>query len=189
MATTIQLTAQARTEFGKGAARRLRRANMVPAVVYTHGDAPTHIAIPAHDTMLALRHANALFSLLIDGKPQLAIAKEVQRDPIRPVIEHVDFLAVASGELVEVDVPVTLVGVPFSGSLPLIETQTIAVRAGADNLPSVLEVNVDGIKAGTIVTAAEVVLPEGVELVTDAGLPVVTVSGKSGKAEAEEGEE
>ena len=111
-----KLTAEKRTEFGKGAARRIRAANQIPAVVYGHGNEPIHLTLPGHATMMALRHggANALLELDIDGDSQLALAKEVQVDPIRRVIQHVDLFAVKRGEKVVVEVPVHVVGQALS---------------------------------------------------------------------------
>ena len=113
----IKLTAQPRTEFGKGAARRIRREHQVPAVVYGHGTDPQHIQLPGHDTMLALKSANALLSITVgEAKPVLALVKDVQRDPVRQVIEHVDLVIVRRGEKVQVDVPVHVVGEAAHGS-------------------------------------------------------------------------
>ena len=104
---TEKITAETRTEFGKGAARRIRRADKIPAVLYGHGNDPVHITLPGHATMMALKHggSNALLELDIDGKSQLALTKQVQVDPIRRTLEHIDFVAVRRGEKVTVDVP------------------------------------------------------------------------------------
>ena len=106
----IKLVAQRRTAFGKGAARRVRRDHKVPAVLYGHGTDPVHITLPGHETMLALKSANALLAIELEGDTQLALAKDVQRDPIKPVIEHVDLVIVREGEKVTVDVPVHIEG-------------------------------------------------------------------------------
>ena len=110
--SAVKITAELRTEFGKGAARRIRREDKIPAVIYGHGEDPQHLTLPGHDTMMAIKHggANALLDLDIDGSSQLALTKHVQVDPIRRVIEHVDFVAVRRGEKVTVDVPVHVVG-------------------------------------------------------------------------------
>ena len=107
MSDTTKLTAEKRTDFGKGAARKIRRAGNIPAVMYGHGTDPVHISLPGHDTMMALKQANALLTIVIDGDEQLALAKDVQRDPIKPVIDHVDLVVVRKGEKVTVDVPST----------------------------------------------------------------------------------
>ena len=110
MSDNNKLVAETRTEFGKGAARKIRRAHQIPAVMYGHGTEPVHITLPGHDTMLALKNPNALLTIVIDGKEQLALAKDVQRDPIKPVIEHIDLVVVRKGEKVAVDVQVHVVG-------------------------------------------------------------------------------
>ncbi|MDR2723178.1 MAG: 50S ribosomal protein L25/general stress protein Ctc [Cellulomonadaceae bacterium] len=180
----IKLAAETRTEFGKGAARRLRREAKVPAVVYGHGEDVLHVAINAHDTMLALRASNALFSLEIDGKPQLAVAKDVQRDPVRQIIEHVDFLAVKKGEKITVDVPVVVVGESYSGTIHVLEHPQLSVEAEATHLPQSVEVNIDGLEAGTVVTAADVKLPKGATLATDADVTIVLITEPKGETEA-----
>jgi large subunit ribosomal protein L25 len=106
----VKLTAELRTEFGKGAARRIRRAHKVPAVLYGHGTAPIHISLPGHETLLALRTANALLSIEVNGSSQLALPKQVQRDPLKHTIEHVDLVIVRRGEKVTVDVRVHVEG-------------------------------------------------------------------------------
>ena len=118
MADIIELTAQKRTEFGKGAARRIRRAAKIPAVLYGHGTDPVHITLPGHETLLALRTANALLSVVVDGEAaQLALPKQVQRDPIKHTIEHVDLVLVRSGEKVTVEVPIRVSGEIAPGAL------------------------------------------------------------------------
>jgi len=182
----IKLAAEARTEFGKGAARRVRRAGKIPAVLYGHGTDPLHVTLPGHETMMALKHSNALFSIELDGKAQLAIAKDVQREPVRNVIEHVDLLIVKKGEKVEVEVPVHVVGEPVPGTIHLLEQLTLVVEADATRLPDAIEVSVDGLEAGSVVYAGDVTLPEGVTLVTDASADVLIVS--EPKVEAAEDE-
>jgi large subunit ribosomal protein L25 len=172
----VKLAATVRTEFGKGAARRIRRAAQIPAVLYGHGGAPTHIALPGHDTMLALKHSNALFAIDIEGKVQLAIAKDVQRDPVRNVIEHVDLLVVRKGEKVTVEVPVHVVGESAPGTIHMVEAQTVAVEAEATHLPELIEVSVEGLEAGSLVHGADLALPKGATLVGDPEAIVVTVT-------------
>ncbi len=172
----IKLAATARTEFGKGAARRIRRASQIPAVLYGHGAKPVHVTLPGHETMLALKQSNALFSIELDGKATLAIAKDVQRDVVRQVIEHVDLLIVKKGEKVAVDVPVTVVGESAPGTIHIVETQNLSLEAEATHLPQHVEVSIDGVEAGTAITAGEITLPTGASLVTDAEIVVVTVS-------------
>ncbi|WP_029290007.1 50S ribosomal protein L25/general stress protein Ctc [Cellulomonas sp. HZM] len=172
----IKLVATARTEFGKGAARRLRRAHQIPAVLYGHGSDPLHVALPGHETMLAVKHANALFSIELDGKPTLAIAKDVQIEPVRNVIEHIDLLIVKKGEKVAVEVPVHVVGESAPGTIHLVDTQSLSLEAEATHLPAAVEVSIEGVEAGTSITAGDIELPKGSSLVTDAETIVVTVT-------------
>ena len=141
-----KITAELRTEFGKGAARRIRREDKVPAVLYGHGNDPIHITLPGHDTMMALKHggANALLELDIDGNAQLALTKQVQVDPIRRVLEHIDFVAVRKGEKVTVDIPVHLVGEAVRESLVVTENTTLQVEAEATHIPEFIEVDIEG---------------------------------------------
>jgi large subunit ribosomal protein L25 len=184
----IKLVAAARSDFGKGAARRLRREGQIPAVLYGHGSDPLHVALPGHQTTLALRQANALFSVELDGKAQLAVVKDVQRDAVGNVIEHIDLLIVKKGEKIAVDVPVVVVGESAPGTIHLVEAQTLSVEAEATHLPQAIEVSIEGLEAGTVVTAAGVALPTGVSLLTDGEHIVVTVNEPQAEA-AEEGEE
>lgn len=172
----IKLAATSRTEFGKGAARRLRRAHQIPAVLYGHGTEPVHVALPGHETMLAVKHSNALFEIIVDGTPVLAIAKDIQRDPVKNVIEHVDLLIVKKGEKVSVEVPVTVVGESAPGTIHIVETQALSLEAEATHLPEQVEVSIAGLEGGTAITAGEIVLPKGATLVTDAEIVVVTVT-------------
>jgi large subunit ribosomal protein L25 len=130
----VKLIAELRTEFGKGAARRIRRADKVPAVLYGHGTAPIHIALPGHETLLALRTANALLSIEVDGSSQLALPKQVQRDPLRHTIEHVDLVIVRRGEKVTVDVAIHLVGEAGPDTLVVVDHNTVPVEAEARDL-------------------------------------------------------
>jgi large subunit ribosomal protein L25 len=173
----IKLAATARTEFGKGAARRLRRAHQIPAVLYGHGTEPVHVALPGHETMLAIKGAaNALFEIQVDGTPVLALAKDVQRDPVKNVIEHVDLLIVKRGETVTVEVPVTVVGESAPGTIHIVETQTLTLDAEATHLPEHVEVSIEGLESGTALTAGELTLPAGSVLTGDADVVVVTVT-------------
>jgi large subunit ribosomal protein L25 len=173
----IKLAATPRTEFGKGAARRIRRAHQVPAVVYGHGQAPQHIALPGHETMLALKTSNALISIQMQGAPDvLALAKDVQRDPVKQVIEHVDLVVVRRGEKVEVAVQVHVTGEAAPETVVTVEHQTLALQVEATHIPEFVEVPVDGLPAGTQVLAGAVVLPDGAVLVTDPEALVVHVT-------------
>ena len=181
----IKLAAEPRTEFGKGAARRLRRDGKVPAVLYGHGTDPVHVALPGHDTFLALKHHNALFELQLEGGEQLAIVKDVQRDPIRSVIEHVDFLLVKKGEKIQVEVDVVVVGESAPGTIHMLEAQSLTVEAEATNLPTSVEVSIEGLAAGQHVSAGDVALPSGATLVTDADHVIVVVAEPRGETAAE----
>ncbi|WP_407344425.1 50S ribosomal protein L25/general stress protein Ctc [Pengzhenrongella phosphoraccumulans] len=172
----IKLSAVARTDFGKGAARRTRRAGLIPAVLYGHGEQPLHVSLPGHLTMLALKRTNALFSIDFEGKAHLAIAKDIQRDPVKDVIEHIDLLIVAKGEKVSVEVPVKIVGEAFPGTIHFVEMQRIAVEADATNLPSAIEVSIAGLEAGTQIRVGDLVLPEGTTLAEAAEGIVVTIA-------------
>ncbi len=143
----VKLTAEKRTEFGKGAARRSRRDHKVPAVLYGHGTDPVHLALPGHATMLALKHSNTLLTLDLGGSTELALPKDIQRHAIKGAIEHVDLLLVRRGEKVTVDVPLHVVGEPMSGTLVTSELNTLEVEVEATNIPSSIEVSVEGLAA------------------------------------------
>ncbi len=171
----LTLNAEPRTQFGKGAARKIRRAHQIPAVMYGHGTDPVHITLPGHETMLALKHTNALLTIVLDGKEQLALAKDVQRDPIKPIIEHVDLVVVRAGEKVKVDVPVHVVGTAAPDTLVNLEEQTLEIEVAATAIPERLEVSVEGAEPGAQVLAKDVVLPAGAVLVTDPDALVLNI--------------
>ena len=173
-----KITAELRTEFGKGAARRVRRDNKIPAVIYGHGNDPIHVTLPGHDTMMAIKHAgaNALLELEIDGKDQLALTKAVQIDPLRRLIEHIDFVAVRRGEKVTVDVPVHVIGEAARETLVVTENTTISLEAEATHIPEFIEVSIEGAQAGTQVHASSLVLPQGSTLLSDPELLIVNVT-------------
>ncbi len=172
----IKLVAEPRTQFGKGAARKIRRDDKIPAVIYGHGGAPVHITLPGHDTMMALKSANALLSIELDGTSQLALAKDVQRDPIKPVIEHVDLVVVRRGEKVTVDVQVHVEGEAAPDTLVTVDSQTVQLEVLATSIPENIAVSVEGLQAGTQILASQLELPEGAELVTDGEVLVVNVT-------------
>ena len=174
----VRISAEPRTEFGKGGARRTRRAGKIPAVLYGHGEKPKHIALPAREFAAALRHGgiNQLFQVEVtDGTRSLALPKAVQRDPIRDSIDHVDLLIVRSGEMVTVEVPVVLTGEATKDGLLVNELNTLQISADATRLPEKLEVSLTGLMVGSRISAGEVPLPEGVELLTDPEASVVTI--------------
>ncbi|HSE70928.1 MAG TPA: 50S ribosomal protein L25/general stress protein Ctc [Nocardioidaceae bacterium] len=173
-----KIQAESRTEFGKGAARRIRRADKVPAVLYGHGTDPVHITLPGHETMMALYHggANALLSIELEGKSQLALPKQVQRDPIKGFLEHVDLLVVKKGEKVTVDVPVHVVGEAAPETLVVTDHTVISLEAEATHLPEFIEVSVEGAEPGTQVLAKDLDLPKGSSLHTDEEALIVNVT-------------
>ena len=138
--------------------------------------------------MMALKHSNALFSIELEGKAQLAIAKDVQRDPVRNVIEHVDLLIVKKGEKVAVDVPVHVVGESAPGTIHLLEQLSLSIEADATRLPDVVEVSIEGLEAGTVVYAGDVALPEGATLITEATADVLTITEPKAESTGDEAE-
>jgi large subunit ribosomal protein L25 len=172
------IKAEPRTEFGKGAARRIRRDNKIPAVLYGHGTDPVHITLPGHDTMLALKHggSNALLSIDVDGKTTLALPKQVQRHPVKGELEHLDLIIVRKGEKVVVEVPVHVVGEAAAETLVTTDHTTLSVEAEATHLPEFVEVSVEGAEVGFRMLAGEVELPSGSTLQTDPEALVVNVS-------------
>ena len=174
--TDNKLVATTRTKFGKGAARTIRREHKIPAVMYGHGTEPVHITLPGHETMMALKVANALLTIEIDGKDHLALAKDVQRHPIRPTIEHVDFVVVRKGEKVHVDVSIHVVGEAAVDTVVSLENNTVELAVEATHIPERLEVSVEGLTAGTRIHASDLVLPKGAELLTDPDNLVVNVT-------------
>ena len=182
----VRIAAEPRTEFGKGASRRVRRANKVPAVLYGHGDDPRHFSLPGHELMLALKHdANALLTLQTEDGDQLALPKSVVRDPIRGYLEHVDLVAVRRGEKVTVEVPVQLVGESAPETLVDQQTMTLTVSADATALPDHLELDISRKRAGTSLSAGDVKLPAGTELAQDADHVIVAFLGVQSEEELE----
>jgi large subunit ribosomal protein L25 len=174
--TDNKLVATARTKFGKGAARSIRREHNIPAVMYGHGTEPVHISLPGHETMMALKVANVLLTIEIDGKDQLALAKDIQRHPVRPVIEHVDLVVVRKGEKVHVGVPIHVVGEAVVETVVSLENNTVELAVEATHIPERLEVSVEGLQAGTQIHARDLVLPKGAELVTEADVLIVNIT-------------
>ena len=171
-----KLAAEARTEFGKGFARRARAAGQIPAVIYGHGAEPVHITLPAKATTLAVRVPNALLSLDLNGEGHLALVKDVQRDPIKQIIEHIDLLTVRQGEKVTVDVPVHVTGETAPGTVHNLELTVVSLEAEATHLPEAVEVSIEGRGAGDHIHASDLVLPKGSALLTDAEALVVNIS-------------
>jgi large subunit ribosomal protein L25 len=181
----IVITAERRTEFGKGAARRLRRDKKIPVVVYGHGEDTQHLALPAHELMLAMKQSNTLLSLQLEGGAQLVLPKAVQRDPVRHTIEHVDLVAVRTDEKVTVEVLVRAEGKIAPGGLMEHVHDTITIESEATNIPSELVVDVTGLEVGQSVRASQIALPAGVVLIAEPETVIVHVLGAQ-SAEIEE---
>ncbi|MER7920619.1 MULTISPECIES: 50S ribosomal protein L25/general stress protein Ctc [unclassified Streptomyces] len=185
----VKIAAESRTEFGKGAARRIRRDNKVPGVLYGHGSDPVHLTLPGHELLLALRTPNVLISLDIDGKTnELAIPKSVVRDPLKGFLEHVDLLLVKRGEKVTVEVPVHAEGeLAPGGNLLEHVLSALPVEAEATHIPESVTVSVEGLEAGASVHAKDIKLPSGVSLAVEEDAVVLQVL--QAQAEETEGEE
>jgi len=181
----VRIAAESRTEFGKGAARRIRRDNKVPAVLYGHGTDPRHISLPGHELMLALKTANVLLTLDLDGTDELALPKDVQRDPIKGFLEHVDLVVVKRGEKVNVEIAVHLVGDAAPETFVTTEQQTLTVEAEATNIPTGVDVSVEGLTVGSQIHAKDITLPDGVTLVTAEDALVVNVTAATTAEEIE----
>ncbi|MFJ4164940.1 50S ribosomal protein L25/general stress protein Ctc [Microbacterium sp. NPDC089698] len=176
MTENNKVVAELRTSFGKGFARRLRAAGQIPAVIYGHGTDPVHVALPGHQVGLLIRRANALLELDIDGRAELTLVKDVQKDPVHQIIEHIDLLVVKKGEKVSIELPVVLTGESFAGTIANLDATHLSVEAEATHIPEHVEVSVEGLEDGARITAADVVLPKGVTLVADPETLIVAVS-------------
>ena len=185
----IKIDAAARTEFGKGAARRARRDGFIPAVINQGGDTPIHISLPQHATTLALRQANVLLELNVDGKEYLVLPKQIQRHPVKRDVEHVDFIQVKKGEKVVVDVAILLVGEAEKGAIVLHDRNTVSVLADPTAIPTDFELSIDGLEIGAQLFLSDLTLPAGVELQDDPELLVVAVNAPAVAAVAEEAAE
>jgi large subunit ribosomal protein L25 len=171
------IKAESRTQFGKGAARRIRRDDKVPAVLYSHGSDPMHITLPGHDTMMALKHggSNALLYIDIEGSTHLALTKQIQADPIKGFLEHIDFVEVKMGEKVTVEIPIHVLGESKSEAMTVTELNTVSVEAEATHIPEYIEISVEDADAGFQIFAKDLELPEGSILLTDDDALVVNV--------------
>lgn len=193
----VKLSAETRTEFGKGAARRIRRENKVPGVLYGHGSDPLHLTLPGHDLLLALRTPNVLISLDIDGKSnELAIPKAVQRDPLKGFLEHVDLQLVKRGEKVTVEIPVHTEGeLAPGGNLLEHVLNALPVETEATHIPESVTVSVEGLEAGASILAKDITLPKGTTLAVEEDAVVLQVlaaqaeEAPEGEAEGEEAAE
>jgi large subunit ribosomal protein L25 len=190
MSEDTKVHAELRESFGKGYARRLRAAGKIPAVIYGHGTEPVHVALPGHQVSLIIRRANAVLELEIDGKGnQLTLVKDVQKDPVLQIIEHIDLLVVKKGEKVAIDIPVTVVGESAPGTIVNLDATTLSIEAEATHIPQNLEVSVEGLEEGAHITAADVVLPKGSTLLSDPEVLVVAISIPAEETEEEAAED
>lgn len=173
---TNKVVAELRTSFGKGAARKIRAQDKIPAVLYGHGTEPQHVTLPGHQVLLLTRKANAILELDIDGTSQTTLVKDIQRDPVRQIIEHIDLVVIKLGEKVQVDIPVHVEGEAAPGTLVSIDANTLSLEVDATRIPQSIVVSVEGLEAGTQIAAGDVVLPDGATLVTEADVLVVNVT-------------
>lgn len=178
MAADATLSAEVRNEFGKGASRRIRRAHRVPAVLYGHGMDPIHLSLPGHDTMLALRMDNALLEINVDGesKARLALAKQIQRDPIRGDLIHVDLQAVNADEKVIVEIAISIVGDAVSDSHVMVDQNVLSIEAPVSDIPEEIVISVEGLEVGSQVLAKDLKLPAGVSYQGDPEDVLVSVN-------------
>ncbi|WP_368499272.1 50S ribosomal protein L25/general stress protein Ctc [Herbiconiux sp. A18JL235] len=176
MADENKVSAEVRTQFGKGAARRIRAAHKIPAVIYGHGTDPQHVTLPGHQTALILRKANQVLELDIDGTEQLALVKDVQKDPVLQIIEHIDLIVVRKGEKVQVEVPVHLEGESFSGTIATQDAATVLLEVEATNIPERIVLSIEGLEEGTLVHAKELELPKGATLLSEEDMVVVGIT-------------
>jgi large subunit ribosomal protein L25 len=171
-----RVSAEVRTSFGKGAARKIRAIGKIPAVLYGHGTEPVHITLPGHQVALILRKANAVLDLDIEGTEQAALVKDVQKDPVLQIIEHIDLIVLRKGEKVQVEVPIHVEGESFAGTLASLDENTLLVEVLAISIPERITVDIEGAVEGTQIFAKDVVLPEGATLVSDPELLVINVT-------------
>lgn len=181
-----KISADTRVKFGKGAARKLRVLGKIPAVIYGHGTDPVHVALPAHEIGLLLRRANAVLELEVEGTTHLTLVKDVQKDPVRQIIEHLDLIVIRKGEKVQVEVAVHVVGEPAPGTIADLDAKTLLLEVEATNIPQSVSIDIEGAEDGTLVHASEITLPAGASLISD---PEMVVVGVHLPAEEEEEEE
>lgn len=186
MSQENQLVGTVRDSFGKGAARKLRAAGKTPAVVYGHGAEPIHVSVETHPLSLIVRHPNAIINLDVEGKKHLVLVKDVQKDPVRQAIEHIDLIVVTKGEKVEVDVPIHLVGEPFSGTNALQDLNIVLLAVPATSIPESVQVSVEGLEEGTMLHASDIELPAGAVLISDADQLVAHIETPRGNTEDED---
>ena len=174
--------AEVRENFGKGFARRLRAAGKIPAVIYGHGTDPVHVSLPGHQIALLIRRANVVLELDVNGTQQLTLVKDVQKDPVHQIIEHIDLLVVKKGEKIQVDVPVVLVGESAPGTIANLDAVSILLEVEATHIPEKIELDIEGLDEGTHITAADLTLPKGATLVADPETLILAISVPSAAA-------
>lgn len=180
------LVTEVRTTFGKGVARKIRAAGKIPAVIYGHGTEPQHVTLPGHETALILRKSNQVLELDIQGKTQLALVKDVQKDPVRQIIEHIDLIVVRKGEKVTIDVPIHVEGESAPGTSVNQDSNTVSLEAEATHIPENIVVSIEGLEQGTQILAKDLALPSGSTLISD---PEMLIVGITGEAEQDLGDE
>ncbi len=169
------LAAELRTSFGKGAARKIRALGKIPAVIYGHGTEPQHVTLPGHEVALIIRKSNQVLELDIAGKTQLALVKDVQKDPVRSIIEHLDLIVVRKGEKVTVDVAVRVEGESAPGTVVNQDANIVSIEAEATHIPEFFTVSVEGAEEGTTIQAKDIELPAGSVLLTDPEQLIVNI--------------
>ncbi len=182
------LVTEIRDTFGKGVARKIRAKGKIPAVIYGHGTAPQHVTLPGHETALILRKSNQVLELDIQGKTQLALVKDVQKDPVHQIIEHIDLIVVRAGEKVTVDIPVHLEGESASGTSVNQDANTISVEVEATHIPENVVVSIEGLEEGAQIHAKDLELPKGATLVSDPDTLIVGITGETAQDLGEEPE-
>ena len=185
-AVSNHLVTEVREVFGNGAARKIRATGKIPAVIYGHGTEPQHVTLPGHETALILRKSNQVLELDIQGKTQLALVKDVQKDPVRQIIEHIDLVVVRKGEKVIVDIPVRIEGESAPGTNVNQNANTLSLEVEATHIPESLVVSIEGLEDGAQILAGAVTLPSGATLITD---PETLVVGIVGETEQDLGDE
>ncbi len=170
------LVTEVRESFGKGAARKIRALGKIPAVIYGHGTVPQHVTLPGHEVALILRKSNQVLELDIQGKVTLALVKDVQKDPVRQIIEHIDLIVIRKGEKVQVEVSVHVIGEPVAGTTAELDNRTLLLEVDATSIPESVSIDIEGAEAGTHILAKDVTLPAGATLITEADALVLAVS-------------
>ncbi|MGV8897296.1 MAG: 50S ribosomal protein L25/general stress protein Ctc [Rhodoglobus sp.] len=187
-ADSNHLMTEVRDTFGKGVARKIRAKGKIPAVIYGHGTEPQHVTLPGHETALILRKSNQVLELDIQGKVQLALVKDVQKDPVRQIIEHIDLIVVRKGEKVIVDIPVHVEGEPVPGTAVNQDSNTVSLEVEATHIPENVVVSIEGLREGAQILAKDLTLPKGATLVTDEDTLIVGITGETEQDLGEETE-